>query len=200
MAAGLHALGLVLAVTAMQPGTVLATPQARTAWLAARPPGWTAGWAVWILCALALVALLGALAQRLEAERAWAATAVALAAAGAAVDVFCDAVWITVIPELAAQGPDRVFLAAERALSVGGNVAANGLYSAAVLVMVHLLPPGPAWRAQRLLGWLTVAGGFGLCAATLAGGSYAVALFAGMTMAAFIGWALALARADFPAV
>jgi hypothetical protein len=181
----------------MQPGTVLATPAARTAWLATRPAGWTIGWSVWILCAFSLVALLAALAQRLDRERAWAGAAVALAAAGAAVDVFCDAVWITVVPELAAAGPDRMFLAAERALSVGGNVAANGLYSAAVLVMVHVLPPGPGWRGPRLLGWLTAAGGLGLCAATLAGGSYAIALFAGMTMAAFIAWAVALARADF---
>ena len=199
MAAVLHAAGLVLAVTGMQPGTVLASPAARTAWMAARPPGWTAGWTVWIVCALSLVALLAALADRRPGAGAWGGLAVALAAGGAAVDIFCDTLWITVLPELAAQGPDRVFLAAERALSIGGNVAANGLYSAAVLVMAHVLPGTGAWRGPRLLGWLTAAGGFGLCAATLSGGSYAIALFSGLAIAAFIAWALALARMDFPA-
>ena len=189
-----------MAATLMQPGTVLATPASRTAWLAARPPGWTAGWTVWILCALSLVTLMAAVGDRLpRGAQSWATLATALAAAGAAVDIFCDALWIAVMPELAAPGPDRVFLAAERALSVGGNVAANGLYSAAVLVIVHLLPSGPAGRPQRLLGWLTAAGGAGLCAATLAGGSYAIALFAGVTITSFIAWALALTRADFDA-
>src|SRR5512145_2570550 len=118
----LHAAGLALAATAMLPGTVLADAEARTRWLAGRPLGWSIGWTVWIFCALSLVALLAALNDRLRAGGSPAGNAgLALAAAGAGVDVFCDALWIGVLPELAAQGPDRVFLAAERALAVGGT-------------------------------------------------------------------------------
>jgi hypothetical protein len=192
-AAALHACGLALAVTAMQPGTVLASPAQRTAWLAARPLGWTLGWSVWILCALSLVALLTALNERLAPARAVGTVAVAIAAAGAAIDVFCDALWIAVMPELAAAGADRVFLAAERALSVGGTVAANGAYSAAVLVFARLLPAD--WGLSRFMGLVTAVAGVGLCAAGLAGHAYGVALFSGLTISAFIAWALTLARA-----
>jgi hypothetical protein len=192
----LHAAGLTLAATAMQPGTVLAGAEARTRWLAGRPAGWSIGWTVWILCALSLVALLAALNERLRAGGSLPGTvAVAVAAAGAAVDIFCDALWIGVIPDLAAGGPDRVFLAAERALAVGGTVAANGLYACAVLVFTRLLPRGAEWGLARLLGWVTALAGFGLCAAGLHGHAYGVALFSGLTISAFVFWAVALARA-----
>jgi hypothetical protein len=195
-AAALHACGLALAVTAMQPGTILATPAQRTAWLAARPPGWTLGWTVWILCAVSLVVLLAALNARLRLPSTAAGAAVAAAAAGAVVDVFCDALWIAVVPDLAAGGPDRVFLAWERALSVGGTVAANGAYSAAVLVFTVLLPRSAPWGLPRLMGLVTAAAGAGLCAAGLLGQAYGVALFSGLTIGAFVAWALTLARAS----
>lgn len=195
-AAVLHACGLGLAVTAMQPGTILATPALRTAWLAARPPGWAVGWTVWILCAISLVVLLAALSARLRLTSTAATAAIAVAAAGAAVDVFCDALWIAVVPDLAGGGADRVFLAWERALSVGGTVAANGAYSAAVLVFTLLLPRGAQWGLSRLMGLVTAAAGAGLCAAGLLGHAYGVALFSGLTIGGFVAWALTLARAS----
>jgi hypothetical protein len=190
----LHAAGLTLAATVMRPGTPLAGVEARTRWLAGHPLGWSLGWAVWILCALSLVALLAALDDRLAPRSTAGTTAVAMAAAGAAVDIFCDALWIGVVPSLAAQGPDRVFLAAERALAVGGTVAANGLYSCAVLVFTALLPRTVEWRLARLLGLVTALAGFGLCAAGLSGQAYLLALFSGLTIGAFVAWAIALAR------
>jgi hypothetical protein len=193
----LHAAGLTLAATAMLPGTVLVSEEARARWLAGRPLAWSVGWSVWILCALSLVALLTALNDRLRAGGSPAGNAaVALAAAGAAVDLFCDALWIGVLPDLAAQGPDRLFLAAERGLAVGGTVAANGLYACAVLVFTRLLPRGAEWGLARLLGWVTALAGFGLCGAGLHGNGQAVALFSGMTIGAFVFWAIALARSS----
>ena len=194
-AAVLHAAGLALAATAMQPGTILAGAEERTRWLAARPPGWSVGWSVWILCALSLVALLAALNERLALRGSLGTVAVGVAAAGAAVDILCDALWIGVVPELAAQGPDRLFLAAERALSVSGTVTANGLYSIAVGVFAALLPRDAAWRLSRLMGAVTALAGLGLCAAGLSGHAYALALFSGLTISAFIAWAIALALA-----
>ena len=193
----LHAAGLALAGTVMLPGTVLADAAARTRWLAGRPLGWSIGWAVWILCALSLVALLAALNDRLRPGGSPAGNAgLALAAAGAGVDIFCDALWIAVLPEMAAQGPDRLFLAAERALAVGGTVAANGLYACATLVFTRLLPRGAEWGLARLLGWVTALGGFGLCGAGLHGSPHGVALFSGVTIGAFVCWAIALARSS----
>jgi hypothetical protein len=190
----LHAAGLALAVTAMQPGTPLAGAEERTRWLAQSPAGWAIGWTVWILCALSLVALLAVLNARLGSPAAGTA-GIALGAAGAAIDVFCNALWIGVVPGLAAQGPDRVFLAAERALAVGGTVAANGLYSCATLVFTLLLPRAAEWRLARLLGLVTALAGFGLCAAGLHGHAYGLALFTGLTISAFVAWTIALARA-----
>jgi hypothetical protein len=192
-AALLHSAGLVLAVTAMQPGTALHAAEARVRWLAARPAGWMVGWSVWILCALSLLALLALLNERLPRRTSLGAAAVSVAAAGAAVDIFCNALWIGFIPELAAAGPDRVFLAAERALTLGGTVTANGLYSMATLAFTLLLPPAPEWRLARLMGLVTAASGIGLCVAGLGGRPYALALFSGLTIAAFVAWALALA-------
>jgi hypothetical protein len=197
VAAVLHAAGLALAGTAMLPGTVLAGAEARTRWLAGHPLGWSIGWTVWILCALSLVALLAALDERLRPGGSLAGhVALSMAAAGAAVDIFCNALWIGVLPDLAAQGPDRVFLAAERALAVGGTVAANGLYSCATLVFTRLLPRGPEWGLARLMGWVTALAGFGLCVAGLHGHPRGLALFSGMTIGAFVAWALALARSS----
>jgi hypothetical protein len=194
-AAALHALGLALAATAMQAGTPLHAAEARARWLAQRPAGWTLGWTVWILCALSLLALLAALNERLGRPGHLGTVAVAVAAAGAAVDVFCDALWIGFVPELAAQGADRIFLAAERALTLGGTVAANGLYSVATVVFAFLLPRGEPWRLPRGLAALTAAGGFGLCAAGLGGNAHALAVFSGLTIAAFVAWAVSLAAA-----
>src|SRR4029453_17451630 len=60
---GLHLLGLALAMTGMRPGTPLVPAPERVAYLAARPLLWSLGWATWMLCALALVAFLAALAR-----------------------------------------------------------------------------------------------------------------------------------------
>jgi hypothetical protein len=146
---------------------------------------------VWILCALSLVALLAVLNERLRAGGSPAGTvAVAVAAAGAAVDIFCDALWIGVLPDLAAQGPDRVFWPAERSWPW----AARWPPTAST--------PAPCWcsrgccRARRvgparLLGWVTALAGFGLCGAGLHGQAHGVALFSGVTISAFVFWAIA---------
>lgn len=194
-AAVLHAAGLALAALVLRRGSPLMAAEERARWLAGQPLGWAIGWSVWMTCALSLVALLAVVASRLAdgGDTAAGALAVALGSAAAGIDLVCDALWITLVPELAAQGPDRVFLAVERALTVGGTVAANGLYSVAVLVLTIALPG--RWRGVRMLGLLTVACGLGLCAAGAAGDPGVMAAFSGLTIASVIVWALGLARA-----
>src|SRR5262245_46354146 len=117
----------------MRPGSPLVGLGERMAHLAARPPEWSLAWGVWMLCALALVAFVHQAGARLGG----ASLAAPLAAAGAGVDLLCDGVQMTVLPLAASGGPEAAlsFRAWERAAGVGGLVAANGLYSLAVLVV-----------------------------------------------------------------
>jgi hypothetical protein len=189
-----HLAGLAFAAVAIRPGTLAVPASERAAYLAARPLGWTLGWATWMACALALVAFLALIA----AIRPSAATqvAVALAAAGAAVDLACDALYITLLPDLAVAGATPLFLAAERALAVAGQVAANGLYSIAVLLVT--LETGRGKRLALALGAATFAAGMALAGAGFSGDPAALAISAGATILCFVGWTLAMSHALRP--
>jgi len=67
--------------------------------------------------------------------------AVVLAVAGGAADLLCDAIYITVLPMLAAQSPpsEATFLAFERAANAGGLIVANGLYALGTLLLTVCL-------------------------------------------------------------
>jgi hypothetical protein len=186
-----HLAGLAFAATAIRPGTPAVPAAERAAYLAARPLGWTLGWATWMACAMALVALLAVIATMRPSPAAQ--VAVVLAAAGAAVDLACDAVYITALPELAAAGPTPLFLAAERALAVAGQVAANGLYSIAVLLVT--LDVGRRHRLTLVLGAATFAAGMALAGAGFSGDTTALAISAGATILCYCGWTLAVSHA-----
>lgn len=186
-----HLAGLAFAAAAIRPGTPAAPAVERAAYLAAQPLGWTLGWAMWMACALALVAFLAVIAAIRPSVAAQ--VAVALAAAGAAVDLMCDAVYITLLPDLAAAGPTPLFLAAERTLAVAGQVAANGLYSIAVLLVT--LEAARRNRLALVLGAGTFAAGMGMVGAGFSGDPTALAISAGATIVCFGGWTLAMSRA-----
>jgi hypothetical protein len=185
-----HLAGLALAALAIRPGTPAVAAAERAAYVAANPPGWILGWATWMACALLLVAFLAALAAVRPSAAAQAA--VALAAAGAAVDLACDAMYVAVLPGMAAAGPTPLFLAAERALAVAGQVAANGLYSVAVLAVT--LDGHRGDRVTLSLGIATFAAGMALAGAGLGGDPIALAVSTGATILAFCGWTLAVSR------
>jgi len=191
---GLHLLGLALAVTGMRPGTPLVPAAERAAYLAGRPLGWSLGWAAWMLCALALVAFLAALARAVPEAGAILGPAVMLAAAGAAIDLLCDTLYITVLPDLAQDGPGRLFLAVERALGAGGVVVANGLYSVAILLATIALRVRPSVPGRvRALGYATFAAGMLMVAAGFTGEPRQLALATGPTIACFMAWTLGVA-------
>jgi hypothetical protein len=192
---GLHVVGLALAVTGMRPGTPLVPAAERAAYLAGRPLLWSLGWTTWMLCALALVAFLAALARAVPEAGAVMGPVVMLAAAGAAIDLLCDALYITVLPDLARDGPGRLFLAVERALGVGGVVVANGLYSVAVLLATLALRVRPAAPAfVRALGYATFAAGMLMVAAGFTGDPRQLALATGPTILCFMAWTVGVAR------
>jgi len=193
---GLHLGGLALAVAALRPGTPIVPLAERVAYLAERPLGWTLGWAAWMLCALALVAFLAVLAHVVPEASTVLGIAVMLASAGAAVDLVCDTLYITVLPGLATEGPTPLFLTVERALGAGGVVVANGLYTIATLLVALGLrtrpemPPIVTW-----LGYATFAGGMSMVAAGFTGDPQHLQLATGATILPYMGWTAGGARA-----
>ena len=196
LSVGLHLGGLALAVAALRPGTPLVPPAERVAYLAERPLSWTLGWAAWMLCALALVAFLAVLAHVVPEASTVLRTAVMLASAGAAVDLVCDTLYITVLPGLATGGPTPLFLTVERALGAGGVVVANGLYTIATLLAALGLrarpemPPVVTW-----LGYATFAGGMLMVAAGFTGDPRHLELATGAAILPYMAWTLGVARA-----
>jgi hypothetical protein len=189
----LHLVGLVAAALWLRPGTPAVSLQERLSYLATSSIVWCAGWGVWMLCALALVAFLAALARHTRSETA--SLAVIVAAVGAGVDLLCDSVQITVLPALAAAGPGvgPLFLAFERAAGAGGVVVANGLYSIAVLLAAvglrNRIPAGLTLGAATFLcGMLMVAAGF-------SGDPRHLELATGLTLGASLAWTVVVTRA-----
>jgi hypothetical protein len=187
----LHALGLLLAAALLRPGLPPRPVAERLAYVAGAPAGWLGAWGVWMLCALALVALVAALERRLDAR---GCLATALATAGAAVDLLCEVAWTAVLPGVASRGDLEVYLALERLAGAGGAVVANGLYSLAVLTLSLALSRrgrgavAPLGYAVALAGLLLVAAGFG-------GDPRHLDWTAALTIGLFCVWAPVAARA-----
>lgn len=135
-----HVAGLLFAILGMRPGMALVPLAERLDYLAGFPLGWSLGWGTWMVCVVTLIAFLAAVEQRLPGS-GLARLAVIVAAAGGAIDLFCDSTNIAVLPWLAAQEslPATTFLVVERLSSVGGLVIANGLYSVATLLVTLAL-------------------------------------------------------------
>jgi hypothetical protein len=186
----LHVAGLVLALVGMRPGTPSAPEADRMAYLAGRPIGWTLGWAVWALCALALLWFMTLLSEYRPSTGS--RLALALTTAGVAVDLTCDAWYATVLPELATPVYETPFLIVERLVGVASLAAANGLYSTGVLVAAATLERVP--KAATWLGCAAGISGLALAAAGLAGSPTAIEVCTGPTVGFFMAWTVALAR------
>lgn len=190
-----HVAGLALAALAMRPGTPLVSLDERLRYLADSPPGWAAGWAVWMACVVVLVALLAAVAHQLG-RPCLASLAVTLAVAGGAVDLVCDLIHIQITPALAAGGERSQFVTWEQLATAGGMVVANGCYTIATLLMTLCLGGRPG-----VSPWLTAAGwgvfvcGMAMVAAGLFRWPQMVAWSTGPTIGLFCVWGVLAARA-----
>jgi hypothetical protein len=190
---GLHVLGLVFAAVAMRPGTPAAPVLERIRYLAARPLGWSAGWIVWIACAVALVAFMLLLARSHPSALATAAATSSIL--GAVVDVTCDVTYIFVLPARAAGDVSR-FLDFEQHLATASLTGANGLYSLAVLVATLGLPATAT--LSRGLGVMTFVSGLVLAGAGLTGDPYHVMAGTALTIPFFLAWSLAASASPRP--
>ncbi len=101
----------------------------RLAYMNAHPLAWMGGWVLWHAAAISLIALYVALALRFR--DVLSITAVAVAAAGLALDITCEAKYIGILPQL--RGDE--FARLDRELEVLIGYAANGLYTAAFVML-----------------------------------------------------------------
>jgi hypothetical protein len=195
---GLHLLGLVFAAVGMRPGSPLMSLADRQAYLARIPAGWSVGWGTWMLSSLALVAFFAVLAHHLPEHAALARLAVVVVAAGAMVDLFCDGIYITVLPALAARGSEAeaAFLAAEGMALAGGLIVANGAYSVGTLLLTFCLRRRPGIRPLLVgLGYAVFGLGMVLVVAGLARNAHLAAFATVPTVGLYCLWAVLAARA-----
>src|SRR4051794_16129542 len=101
-----HVAGLVCAL-GMRPGMAFFSLNDRMKFLAPAPLAWCAGWGVWMICALCMGGFFVVLAENLPPRVHRAALLCVTAAI--AVDLFCDAAQMAVMP-LCARGDTALFL------------------------------------------------------------------------------------------
>jgi hypothetical protein len=191
----LHIMGLAAAWFGMRPGSVIAPLAERMAYLAGRPPGWTWGWGVWMLCTLALVTFMAALRPYASRQPLAAQLALIFTAAGMAADLLTDAIQIQVLPLVAqaGAGAPALFLAFERLALTAGATIANGLYTTGVLLMTAALR-GTVGRLAWVAGWATVAAGALMALSGLLPAPALLALATGPTIGFYSVWTLLVAR------
>jgi hypothetical protein len=160
----LHILALFLAQFGMRPGSPLVPLPERLQYLAGAPLAWSLDWATWMLCAAALVAFLAALVHRLGERAVLARLGLMIAVAAAAFDLFCDSVYIIILPELARARPlsESLFTTVERLTGIGSLIIANGGYSVAIFLVASALRGYAAGLAYAVAGFglLLAAAGF----------------------------------------
>jgi hypothetical protein len=156
--------------------------------LSAAPLPWTAGWGVWMLCALALGGFFVLLAEKLPPVVARAA--LLCAGAAIAVDLFCDAAQMVMLP-LCARGQPELFLLVERAVGLGGTLVANGLYTLAAVAAAFSL-------RLRWIGALLGASGAAMCAGGLLDAPRLIEISTGPIMLLFCAFTVMAARALEP--
>jgi hypothetical protein len=197
----LHVVGLVFAASTMSRGTPVVPLSDRLEYLAAAPWAWTVGWATWMVCGVLLVAFLAVVANRLGESNGPARLGLVVAVAGLAFDLYCDSVYIVVLPLIASAQPPAaiLFLAVERLTTLGSLVIANGAYSVATLLFSRGLRQHPrVGRGTVWLGYGVGAAGLVLAAAGFTTVPWHIAGGTAATIGLFCVWVVLVARAMAP--
>jgi hypothetical protein len=190
----LHGVGLVLALFGMRPGSPLVPLPERMEYLAGHPAGWSWGWGVWMACSLLLLGYVAALRACLPERSLAADLALTLTAAGMGVDLLCDVLQIRGLPLATASEP--LFLSLEALAFTGGATVANGLYTAAVLILTLSLRIG---SGARLAGFATVVFGAAMAVAGMIPSPRLLELATGPTIGFYSLWTILVARDLGPA-
>lgn len=177
---GVAALALA---TVLAPGTSSSPGSAETAYVAAHLVEWRAGWTVWILAAITLIAFFVWWARRLPSSP-WLAIALGVGAVGLGCDLIAESLLI-------AGAPDRYLDAAPFAFRLTG-VGANGLYSIAGCILASRTRGLPGWLGQWMWSvWLL---GLGLAFAVAAGSDIASRLLTAALFALLVPWLVVFGR------
>lgn len=151
----------------------------RSAYIAGHPALWRAGWAIWMAAGLSLVAFYAWWGARM-APGAWGIAAVAVASAGLVFDLAAESLFIGWLPaNLDTIGPAGTLLT---------GAAANGLYTAAGVILTLGTPALRGWR--RVLTWSVWVAGSALTAAALAGSTVGMIAATAALMTLFCPWVL----------
>lgn len=141
---------------------------------------WRAGWAVWMLAAISLVAFFAWWGAWISSHRL-ALVALAVALAGLVCDLFSESLLIGWLP-------DRIDTVAPLASLLAGG-AANGLYSVAGLLLTLCTP---ALRgALRASAWAVWASGFALTIFTVSGSVLGMVISTAALMTLLCPWVAA---------
>jgi hypothetical protein len=189
LAAGTHIVAGLAMLLVLRHGLETAPSlEARLRFIAEHTPLWTAGWLTWNAAALSILyfCVAFAAAHSADRERAPLWFAVALCAAAVACDLGAESVFMGVLVELSRPSLDELsrgvpgaasrFVLWQRSAVMLTGYVANGLYSAAILVLW--------WLTRSAYGRLEVAAGLVLC---LAGFALSAAALAGSVAGMF--WA-----------
>lgn len=166
-------------VTILAPGTPLAPEAERVAYVHDHLAVWRAGWALWILAAISLLAFYRWWGARIGAG--WAP--LALAVAGFAADLTAESILIAV-------APDRPEIA-RPAFALTGAVA-NGLYTLAGVLLTlrtpHVRGAFAAWT------WAVWVAGVVLSAGAFLEAPLVIAAASAVLFVLFVPWCVALGR------
>ena len=186
-AAAAHFLAAVAMLLFLRQGLPGFAEEERVAYMSARPVMWLGGWVLWHVAAVSLIALYVALAMRFR--DVLSITAVAAATAGLAIDIACEAKYIGVLPALRGDEFERL----DRELEVLIGYAANGLYTAAFILLVVA-----GWRVLPKLA-LVLAGpvagsGVALAMASLRHDPRLQTVTTALLFVSLIAWMVVVAR------
>jgi hypothetical protein len=197
LSATAHLVALAFTALAIAPGNPVTDLPARLNYLAHFPIGWSLGWCAWMLSAVGFVAFFAGISTRIPGHPELVRLAVVLAVSGAAIDLTCDMVQLSVLPRAAAGGEaaKALFLAVERIVGIGGTVVANAYYSVGVLLIsVALRPCGPRARWAVWFGYGVFAFGMVLTLAGVIDHASLMAASGVLTILVYCAWVVLVAR------
>ena len=197
-----HFLAVVLAATAIRPGSPLAPLAERLEYLQLAPAGWIAAWVVWMLSAVLLIAYLATLLNCLDGRSHLAQLGLMIAVVGAGFDLLCDAVFILVFPTLASASrpPAELFVTVERITGIASLFVANGCYSVAILLFTPALSNGTKLgRLTQMVGYGVAGFGLVLAAAGFTGIPWHAAWATPPTIGLFCLWVILVRALPAPA-
>jgi hypothetical protein len=191
LCAALHAAAGLAMLLVLRAGTE-AEPRlaARMAYVHAHPAAWRAGFAVWMLAGMSVLALYAWWARAVRSRRA-ALAALVVAGAGLACDLSGEALYAGWLPLLVDDAARFDYL--QRLGTVLTAVFANGFYTVAGIVLTLGMPVLP--RPVCALAWVVWVAGIALSVCGVVGSATGLVAASGVLFPALVLLALLLPRA-----